>query len=377
MMTELNIQQDNSAILERLLPLLAQHVATADSTGSVSSQALDALRSSGCLGITIPEMYGGLGQNALHANRVVEHIAMVDASIAIIVFQHFAVSARILEWGTEDQCRRYLPLLASGRWIAASAWSESGAGANKQNIATEGQHCSDGSWLLNGAKTFTTGAGIADLYLVLAQTGERQPVSTSFGSPGQSFFLIEASLPGIHATDALDLVGMRGSSTGFLTLQQCQCAPDSLLGPSGTAAQIIARVRNSGLTLGAVSVGIAQAALDLALEQATKRGLTVHQATRFRLAELQMRVEAARSLVEMAGRRERSNVGAITLYSKIFASEASEFVCREAQQLMGGNGFLRTSPIERLARNARAIAFMGPVNDLARDLASQGLVNEL
>jgi alkylation response protein AidB-like acyl-CoA dehydrogenase len=363
--------------LDDVLDILRAAVEDADTTGKPQPQAIEALRRSGYLGALIPQQYGGLGQDAVFASRLIERLATVDGSTAIILFQHLATTARVLEWGTQAQLRRFLPLLASGEWLAASAWSESGAGANKQNIATKGTRLPDGTWRLDGAKTFTTGAGLANLYLVLVQTGERGGHSSTYGSAGQSFFLVEADRPGIRPTVDPNLAGMRGSSTGFVDLDGCLVPADCLLGPLGAAPQIIARVREAGLSLGAVSVGIAQAALDLALAHVRKRGLRDQQAIRFRLADMQQAVEAARALVTCAARRESSCGAMLTLHSKVFASEMSERVCREAQQIIGGGGFLRSHPIERLARDARAIALMGPVNDLARELAGQELLKEI
>lgn len=361
--------------MSELLDALRASARRADAEGATQAETVEALRRSGYLGTLVPGRYGGMGEDALFANRLIERLATADASAAIVLFQHLTVTARILEWGTEEQRGRFLPKLASGEWLAASAWSESGAGASKQRLSTTAKPLPGGDWRLDGAKTFATGAGLADLYLVLVQTGDAQEASSNYGAAGQSFFLVESDRPGIGADTDLDLSGMRGSSTGFVWLDGCVVPPENMLGPLGEAPRVIAGVRESGMTLGAVSVGVAQAALETALAHARKRGMDTQQAVRHALADMQLRVEAARALVERAGRREAPNQGAVTLYSKIFASEASEAVCRQAQQLVGGGGFVRGHLVERLARDARAVAMMGPVNDLAREIASQELIS--
>jgi hypothetical protein len=131
-----------------------------------------------------------------------------------------------VKWGSEAQRERYLPRLASGVWIAASAWSESGSGAEKRNLATKARRTEGGGWLLEGAKAFTTGAGLADVYLVLAQTSApTDGVASTYGSDGQTFFLIEAGNPGLFVNTGMDLVGMRSSATA--PTRPCATSPGS------------------------------------------------------------------------------------------------------------------------------------------------------
>jgi alkylation response protein AidB-like acyl-CoA dehydrogenase len=361
-----------------LLEVLASTADSADHAGQPAAEALETLRGSAILGTVIPEEYGGLGGDAVESNRCVTRVARHNASIAIILFQHFAVSSRIVEWGSPQQKETTLPRLATGQWLAASAWSESGAGAHKRNLAARATRQSDGSWLLDGTKSFATGAGIADVYLVLAQDDQAEPsrnAESAYGGAGQTFFLIEAGNPGIVPDLSLDLIGMRGSATGFLQLRECAVPTNAVLGPVGETSEIIAGVRESGATLGAVSVGIAQAAYDIGHQHAVKRGLLEHQAFRHRLVDLNTRIEAAVGLVEYAGRRESTHAGMTTLHSKVFASETSEQVIREIATLLGSSGFVRDHQINRLAHDARAVALMGPTNDLCRELVSMPWTN--
>jgi alkylation response protein AidB-like acyl-CoA dehydrogenase len=358
--------------MHQLLETLGKYAQVADEKGETQQEALTVLRRSGHLGCMVPEKYGGLGFDSFYANRLIESIAMVDPSMAIIAFQHLSVISRILEWGTEKQKQLYLPLLASGEWMAASAWSESGAGAGKQNLSTVGTF-DGGRWSISGAKTFTTGAGLADLYLVLVQTGESNKDSV-YGSSGQTFFLIETT-QGITANSNLNLAGMRGSSTGFIELLQCSVPADQMLGALGSAPKVINGIRECGLTLGAVSVGIAQAAYQLAKEHIHKRKLAENKLIQYQLAELHMLIEAARSIVDKVASRTAHDLKILAYQSKIFASEISEKVCREAQQLLGGTGYMRGQAIERLCRDARAVALMGPVNQLAREIVGSELLS--
>ena len=266
-----------AAVRERL----AACARDADVSGEPDRRALALLRESGLLGLALPYEYGGTGADALGLNTAVEQVARVNASASIMLFQHYAVSTRILEHGSPALRRRLLPRLARGEWLAASAWSETGAGANKKHLSTTARRTPDGGWVLDGAKSFTTSAGLADIYLVLAQTEEPLPDAapdTGYGSAGQTFFLIPADTPGLEPDTSMRLTGMRGSATGFVSVHDCHVPDTARLGPVGAAASIIAGVRDSGATLGAVAVGLAQAALDLAHEHAERRGLTAQQA---------------------------------------------------------------------------------------------------
>ncbi|WP_433241339.1 acyl-CoA dehydrogenase family protein [Streptosporangium sp. CA-135522] len=340
-------------------------------SGRPDRRALAELRRSGLLATAVPLEYGGAGGDAATVNEVVERVAAVNPSMAIILFQHFAVTARIGEWGSAAQKATLLPALAAGECLAASSWSEPGAGAAKKRLATTASPLPSGRWLLNGAKSFTTGAGVADLYLVLVTTSaEPDDHDSAYGSAGQSFFLVRGDNPGLVAHLDLDLVGMRGSATGFVSLRDCEVSDDDRLGPLGHAPAIIAAVRESGATLGAVSVGIAQAALDIAAEHAGRSGLLTTQTVRHRLAELSAQVEAARAIVDSAGRRRSAEPGAVTLRSKLFASTTAEQVCIEVARMLGSAAYVVSHQLNRLIADARAVALMGPTNDLCRELVA-------
>jgi alkylation response protein AidB-like acyl-CoA dehydrogenase len=335
-------------------------------TGAPDATTLAALRDSGLLAAAVPVECGGGGAGAALLNQIVERVAVLNPSVAIILFQHFAVTARIAEWGSAAQRRTLLPELAAGRCLAASACSEPGIGAAKKKLGTTGVRRDDGQWLLNGAKSFTTGAGIADLYLVLVQTStvEDEPAG-GYGSRGQSFFLIPAGNPGLVPDLSLDLVGMRGSATGFVELHDCVVGDDARLGPLGEAPTIIAGVRETGASLGAVAVGIAQSALDLAVTRARRDGAVGH-----RLVDLGTRVEAARALVARAGLRASDQPGVTTLHSKLFATTTAEQVVIEVARLLGSMGFMAEHQVNRLLADARAVALMGPTDELCRDLVA-------
>ncbi|HEX8159615.1 MAG TPA: acyl-CoA dehydrogenase family protein [Solirubrobacteraceae bacterium] len=363
------------AELDALAAAVESAACVADDAGRPSLEAVGALRASGLLAAAIPRAYGGLGLDAHALNRLLERMAHIDASLAIILFQHFAVASRIAQWGNTEQKTGMLPRLTTGEWLAASAWSETGAGADKRRLATTARRAPTGGWIIDGAKTFVTGAGLADVYLVLGATSEANDTASTYGRAGQSFFLVEAQGPGVLCDTKLDLVGMRGSATGFVSFVGCRAPDRALLGPLDEATRVIASVREHGVTLGAVSVGIAQRAFDVTYNHAARRDLLAHQAVRHRLVDLRTQIEAARALVACAGRCDSQEPGMTTLHSKLFASATSELVVAECQRLLGSAGFVRDHLINRLARDARAVGLMGPTNDLCRELVGAAWPN--
>ncbi|ETK35452.1 acyl-CoA dehydrogenase [Microbispora sp. ATCC PTA-5024] len=348
--------------LSDLLSVLEATASAADEYGRPAGDALEALRASGVLAAAVPVRYGGFGGDAVDTNRLVTRVARADASMAVVLFQHFAVTARLAEHGTREQRERLLPALGTGRWLAASAWSEDCADEDDPSMwAVLGD---GGVWELDGLQAYVTGAGLADLYLVLAQAGGAD------GEPeaGPTFFLVEAGNPGLASTPPMDLVGVRSSATGGIALRRCRVDDRDRLGEVGRAGGVIAAVRECGATLGAVSAGIAEAGYAHLVAGLRASGGLGDPAVRRRLADLATRVEAVLAIVERAGRRDAPDPGTAALHSKLFASEVSESVLAEAARLLGGGAFLRSHPVNRLQRDARAVALMGPSNDLCRDL---------
>ncbi|MDT0346881.1 acyl-CoA dehydrogenase family protein [Streptomyces litchfieldiae] len=354
-----------------LLTRLYESAERTAATGEPDHEVLAELRESGVLATAVPVEYGGAGGDARTVNAVVEKLALVNPSVAIIAFQHFAVSARIAEWGSERQKKTLLPALADGSLLAASAWSETGAGAAKRKLSSTAVRRDDGAWVLDGAKSFTTGASVADIYLVLVQTEEPAEVTDSvYGSTGQTFFLVSADNPGLVPDLSLDLVGMRGSATGFVSLRSCVVTDDDRLGPEGRAPEIIAGVRESGATLGAVSMGVARAAFQLAAGHLEKRGLFGKPEVRHRMVGLATRIESAAAIVERAGARTAANPGLTTLHSKLHASGVAEDICLDVARMLGSAGYVTASRLNRLLADARAVGLMGPTNDLCRELVA-------
>ncbi|MFF4508437.1 acyl-CoA dehydrogenase family protein [Streptomyces sp. NPDC001401] len=348
----------DSALLD---VLRAASVRTAR-TGRADETALRAVRGFGLLGLAVPAGYGGAGGDAAAVNAVLEEIARVDPSMAAILFQHFAVSAFIGAWGTPAQRERLLPRMAAGWVLAASAWGETGTGAARERVGA------DGSWTLDGAGYCTAGAGVCDVYLVLGRTSAAADGDARHGLRGQTFFLVPADRPGLLLEPSPDPAAMRGSAAGCVRLSGCRVTDGDRLGPLGGAGEIVAGVRESGATLGAVSAGIARAVLDLALARLGHAGLPAESPRAARLVELAVSVEAVRAMVAGAGRQ-----GPTAVHSKLYASQATERIALEVSRLLEPAGQVTDRQLTTLLADARAVTEMGPTNQLCRELIAASL----
>ncbi|WP_331720332.1 acyl-CoA dehydrogenase family protein [Streptomyces sp. NBC_00209] len=361
-----------------LTPVLRTRLRTSAALSARSGEpdraAVAELRASGLLAVAVSEAYGGAGGRAADVNRMVEEVAVVNPSLAIIAFQHCSVAARIGEWGSAAQKAQLLPRLADGTWLAASAWSEGGGRPGSGGPRSTAVREESGGWVLHGAKAFTTGACLADVYLVQVRDARPAVEPAPGGGPRPTFFVVPARTEGLVAELGLDLAGMRGSATGTVSLTDCRVRDANRLGAVGAGQEIVAGAHRSGAGLGAVAVGIAQAALDEVTGYAHRHGLMGRQSFRYRLAELTTRLEAARAMVERAGAGTAPRPDLATLRSKLFASTAAEDICLEAGRLMGSAGYASESAVAGLLADARGVALMGPSNELCHRLLAVSLL---
>ncbi|MDL2082237.1 acyl-CoA dehydrogenase family protein [Streptomyces sp. GXMU-J15] len=340
-----------------------------DSGGRPSDALLEALRTAGVLRLPIPVEYGGMGASWGDTNGVIAALARADASVGIIVFLHYAAVSRIIAYGSDEQRRRFLTAVARDGRIFASSWSEPGTDAAKQNISTTATSRADGGWELDGAKTFTTGAGVADLYLVLARTGEEEGAQGSYGRTNQGIFVVDSARPGFAVEGILDLSGMRRSATGLIRLSGYQAEAGDVLTRSRVTPDAIGHPHTLGLTLGAVALGVAEEAHDIAVEVGRRRMLLDSPLYRHHIFELGSQLAAVRGVVESTT-GERGDRTSPALTAKVFGSETAETICRTAQGMAGSAAFSRNHPLNRLAQDARAITLMGPPNYLCRELVT-------
>jgi short/branched chain acyl-CoA dehydrogenase len=356
---------------------LAPHVRAMDESGVFLPSLLRELFELGLMAIEIPEEYGGQGGSFFQSILAIEELAKVDPSAAVIVdVQNTLFHNAILRHGTADQKRRWLPRAANGS-VASYALSEAGSGSDAFALTTRAVDSGD-HYLLNGRKLWITNAAEADLFLLFAT------VNPEAGYKGITAFLIERDFAGFQVGKKEDKLGIRASSTCELILDDCPVPTANLLGEAGQGYKIAIETLNEGrIGIGAQMLGLAEGALGHALAYAQQRKqfgkpIAEFQGVQFDLAEMAVKVEAARLLVYNAARLRDAGMPVVTegAMAKFFASQIAEEVASRAVEVFGGVGFSKDYPVEKLYRDAKiGRIYEGTSNmqrvTIARQLLSQ------
>lgn len=308
----------------------------------------------GLMGIDVPEEYGGQGGTFFQSVIAVEEVAAVDPAAAVIVdVQNTLVNNALMKWASEEQKRRYLPRLATGM-VGAYALSEAGSGSDAFALATRAAEAG-GHFVLNGRKLWITNAAEAGLFLVFAN------VKPEAGYKGITCFLVDRETPGFTVGKKEDKLGIRASSTCELILDNCRIAHENVLGEVGKGYKIAIETLNEGrIAIGAQMTGLAEGALRHALAYAKQRkqfgkAIAEFQGVQFELARMAVDVEAARLLVYNAARLRDAGQPFLTqaAMAKYFSSQIAETVASRAVEVLGGVGFTRDYPVEKLYRDAK------------------------
>jgi short-chain 2-methylacyl-CoA dehydrogenase len=335
---------------ERVSPLVAKM----DHEATIPRELIDACFELGIMGIEIPDEHGGAGATFFMSVLVVEELARVDASLAVLVdVQNTLVNNALLRWGTADQKGRYLPRLAS-KWVGAYALSEAGSGSDAFALACRAEDKGD-HFALTGRKLWITNAAEADLFVVMAN------VDPSRGYRGITSFLVERSFPGFAIGKKEDKLGIRASSTCELILEGCPVPRENVLGEVGKGYKIAIETLNEGrIGIGAQMVGVAQGSYEHGLRYAQERQqfgrpIADFQAVQFLLADLATEIEASRLLTYNAARLRDTGRTFIkeAAMAKLFASRAAEHVTSKVVEIYGGYGFTREYPVEKYFRDQK------------------------
>lgn len=334
---------------------IAPHVLAWDEAQEFPLQAVKKAAGLGLLGIIFPEEYGGAGMGYIEYSIVIEELARIDPSFALIIAAHNSLCTNhIYVAGNEEQKRRYLPRLTSGEWIGCWSLTEPEAGSDAGGTRTQAV-LEDGHWILNGAKTFTTNAHYADLCVAMAATDR------TASHHGISAFLIERETPGYRLGKKENKLGMRSSATGEVIFENCRLMPDQLLGQQGEGFIDALRILDGGrISIAALSVGIAQGAFDEALKYSKQRKqfgrfISEFQAIQHKLADMATEIEAARWLTLAAAWRkdQGETVTQQSAMAKLYASEMAVRAANEALQIHGGYGFIKDYPVEKFYRDVK------------------------
>jgi butyryl-CoA dehydrogenase/short/branched chain acyl-CoA dehydrogenase len=325
-----------------------------DEESKIPRDLIDACFELGIMGVEVPEPYGGAGATFFMSILVVEELARVDASLAVLVdVQNTLVNNAILRWGNEDVKQRYFPKLASS-WVGAYALSEAGSGSDAFALACRATDRGD-HWELTGRKLWITNAAEAELFIVLANA------DPSKGYKGITAFLVERSFPGFTIGKKEDKLGIRASSTCELVLEGCRVPRENVLGEVGKGYRIAIETLNEGrIGIGAQMAGLAQGAFEYGLQYAQERQqfgkpIAEFQGVQFLLSELATQIEASRLLTYNAARLR--DVGSPFIkeaaMAKLFASRAAEQVASKVIEIYGGYGFSREYPVEKYFRDQK------------------------
>lgn len=309
----------------------------------------------GLLGMTVPQKYGGAGIDRVSYMIALEEISRVCGSTGITVEAHNSLGVgHIYERGTEEQRKKYLPKLTNGTGIAAWALTEPNAGSDAASLQTTAVLKGD-EWIINGTKQFITSGDIAEVTTVMAKT------DTSKGARGVSAFIVEKDTPGFKVGQLEDKLGLRGSHTAELILEDCRVPKENLLDEQGKGFTGAMNILDRGRTaIGAMSVGIARGALEESIEYAKQRQqfgrpIGKFQAIQWMIADMATQVDAARLLVYRAAFMEDEEISFTKEASmaKLFASEIAMNATVKAMQVYGGYGFTREYPLERFYRDIK------------------------
>jgi alkylation response protein AidB-like acyl-CoA dehydrogenase len=327
----------------------------------------------GLLGLAVPVEHGGRETGEVAFCAFIEELAKVSGTVSLIAAYVKLVALPIVLAGTEDQKARWLPALASGEVYGSYALTEPAVGSDPAALQLRAERHGD-SWVLNGTKRFIGNAGMAGVYVVFARTGDR-------GAGGISAFLVEGDAPGL-SSEPLRTMGMPGWKLGEPRFEDVEVGPDALLGREGDGFRIAMRTFDrSRPGVAAQAVGLGQGAIDLALDYALRREtfgrpLLDHQGVQFKLAGLEAEVAAARALTFQAA--TFSELGdprttKVVAMAKLMASDAAMRATTEAVQVLGGNGYLKDFPAERMMRDAKVLQIYEGANEVQQMVVARAM----
>lgn len=355
---------------------LAQEV---DELERFPAETVEKMAKMGLMGIIVPREYEGAGGDYRMYIGAVEELSKHCATTGVILSAHTSLCvAPILEYGNEEQRRKYLPDLASGRKIGAFGLTEPNAGtdaANQQTVAVE----MEDHYLLNGSKIFITNAGYASTYIIIAITGKTPK------GPEMSAFIVESAFEGFSVGKKEKKMGIRGSSTCELIFDNVKVPKENLLGKRGEGFKIAMKTLDGGrIGIAAQALGVAEGALDTTVAYVKSRkqfgrSISAFQNTQFQLADMATRCAAARGLVYAAVDAKQNKLPTVSVcaaQAKLYAAETAMEVATKAVQLHGGYGYTREYPVERMMRDAKITEIYEGTSEVQRMVISGALLRK-
>ncbi len=378
-----HLNEDEQALIEAIKEIARERVAPRaseiDHTGEFPWDMSELLAQQDIYAMPFPVEYGGIGSSKLAVVMAIEELSRHCATTGLLLAVQQLGSFPIALVGTDEQKRRYFPRLASGEWLAAFGLTEAGSGSDAAAMRTFAVRKGD-KYILNGSKRFITNGGLAQVNSVFAITDPDK------GTRGISAFIVEKDYPGFSVGRIEDKMGIKGSQTAELIFEDCEVPAENLLGREGDGFKIaMMTLDRTRPGIGAQAVGIAQGALDLAVSYARQRvqfgkPIAENQGIQFMLADMATKVEASRLLVynvaEMIDRGER-NFSQYSAMAKMFASDSAMAVTNDAIQVLGGYGYMKEYPAERMMRDAKITQIYEGTNQVQRLVIARALLGDL
>jgi alkylation response protein AidB-like acyl-CoA dehydrogenase len=357
---------------------IAPNVMRWDEGSEFPLEVVQKLGAMGLMGVIFPVELGGAGLGYVDYALAVEELSAVDGSIGIIVASHNSLCTNhIFVAGNEEQKRKYIPLLASGKWLGAWGLTEPGSGSDAGSARTSAVRKGD-HWILNGNKTFITNGHYADISVIIAVTDK------SKGTRGLSAFVVEKGTAGYRAGKKENKLGLRASDTSELIFEDCEIPNENLLGQEGEGFIDSMRILDGGrISIAALSLGIGRGAFDAARRYAKQRhqfgkAISEFQGIQWKLADMATQLDAARLLTLRAAVMKDAGQKT-TLESsmaKLMASEVAVRVCDEAVQLHGGYGFIKDYPVEKFYRDVKLCTIGEGTSEIQRLIIAREILNK-
>ncbi len=348
-----------------------------DETGEFPHEIVKVFAESDLFGIMIPEAYGGMGGGVMDLVVAVEELCKVDSGTALALFATGLGMDPILLCGSEEQKQKYLPRIAQGT-MAAFALTEAGAGSDAGGITTTAVKDGD-SYVLNGTKQWITNGGEADIYTVIAMTNKAK------GPRGASAFIVEKGTPGFEFGKKENKMGIRASATRELIFQDCRIPAENLIAKEGMGFIVAMKTLDmSRPGVAAQALGVAAGALDEAVRYSRERRqfgkpIASFQGIQFMLADMATQVEAARALVYSVARFIDSgakDISRASAMAKLYASDVAMSVTTDAVQVLGGYGYMKEYPVEKMMRDAKITQIYEGTNQIQREVIGLSLIKE-
>ena len=341
-------------------------------------EIMKVLAQSDFFGTNLPEEYGGLGMGGFEFVLIVEELSKACLGVSTTFAANALGTYPILLYGNEEQKKKYLPDIASGKKLVAFGLTEANAGSDASGIQTTAK-LEGNEYVLNGTKQWITNAGDAEIYTIIAITDKNK------GARGASAFVVEKGTPGFTFGKKEDKLGIRSSSTRELVFENCRIPRENLIAKEGMGFIVAMKTLDkSRIGVGAQGVGVAQGALDASAAFAAQRiqfgqPIISFQAIQHMLADMDTQTEAARALVYAVARyvdTDAKDISKQSAMSKLFATDVAMKVTIDAIQVMGGSGYMKEYPVEKMMRDAKILQIYEGTNQIQRNVIGQAIIKE-